>query len=141
MITLRQRFGISGIEITLTVAMNLKSIIALLMGLVIQLSQVQSCVATESGKSCGGNARPMCCCDGLQSCPCAKEGNSDQKSVPLMPATVDLKLLALRGSEPTSPEAFVSPPTDTVVSITPRLQPKSGYAGVPLSVAFCRFVI
>ena len=57
--------------ISLTSEMHIRSVIALFMGLVIQLSQVQaSCMAFDSAKSCGVEAQAMSCCDGLQSCPC-----------------------------------------------------------------------
>jgi hypothetical protein len=120
--------------------MDLKSIIALFMGLVIQFSQVQSLLAADTAKSCGGG-ESMSCCDGLKSCPCASEGDTDQKRAPMAPVTVDLKWLVSKPSEPNPLEALISPPNDAVVSSTTSMELPSGYAGVPLSVAFCTFVI
>lgn len=120
--------------------MAFKAFIALFMGLVIQLSQVRVPVATESVKSCG-NGDTMSCCAGRDSCPCAKESNSEQKPAPLVPTSVDLKLLVSKTSGTGIIGISVSPPTEMVFFNTCRLEPKSGYAGVPLSVAFCSFVI
>lgn len=121
-------------------AMNLKSIIALFMGLVIQFSQVQASLAAGTAKSCG-RGESMSCCDGLKSCPCASEGDSDQKPAPLAPVAVDLKWLVSKPAEPQTLEALISPPSDAVVPAATGPEFAGGYAGVPLSVAFCRFVI
>jgi hypothetical protein len=121
--------------------MNVRSIIALFMGLVIQLSQVQLSLAADTATTCGDHRQAMSCCDGLRSCPCASESHSDQKPAPLVPVTVDLKLLVSKGSEPYRLEALISPPTNAVVLPASHVDPWNGYAGVPLSVAFCRFVI
>jgi hypothetical protein len=121
--------------------MNVKAIIALLMGLVIQLSQVQSCVAANSADPSGVKARPMCCCEGLQSCPCASDREPDRKPAPLLPAAVDLKWILQKSTGTNSLDAPVSPPTETGISIASRDEARWAYAGVPLSVAFCCFVI
>ncbi len=121
--------------------MAIKSIIALFLGLVIQLSQVQLGSAAEPVKSCGGNAHSMCCCDGLQSCPCAKESDSDHKPSPLIPAQGDLKWLVSKATEPTGLDKSSFPLTEAVVSTGSQMEARSAFAGVPLSVAFCRFVI
>jgi hypothetical protein len=121
--------------------MGIRSIIALFMGLVIQLSQVQTSVAAEPTKSCGTSAHRTDCCEGLKSCPCATKSDSKEKPAPLVPAAVDLKLFVSKASGPGSYEAFHFPPTDSVFFNTTRLDSRSGYAGVPLSVAFCSFVI
>jgi hypothetical protein len=122
--------------------MHIKSIIALFMGLVIQLSQVQaSCMASGSAKSCGTETQAMSCCDGLESCPCADEGDSNQTPTPLTPAAVDLKPLISPAPERISPAALFPPRTDAVVPTASWVELRSGFSGVPLSVAFCRFVI
>jgi len=120
--------------------MTFKIISALCMGLILQLSQVRLSAAAETGISCG-NSESMSCCTGRDSCPCAKESDSQQNPPPLFPATVDFKLLVSKTSEPDQLEASVSPPSDKVFSNTCRLDSMSGYAGLPLSVAFCTFVI
>jgi hypothetical protein len=121
--------------------MNVRSIIALFMGLVIHLSQVQLSLAADAAKSCGDHGLAMTCCDGLQSCPCASEGNPDQKPSPMAPAVVDLKVLVSKVAEPVKLEPPVCHSADIVVSTTSPADFISAYAGVPLSVAFCRFVI
>ena len=121
--------------------MNVKAIIALFMGLVIQWSQMQSCMAAIPAGSCGGNARSGCCCEGLQSCPCASDRSPDQKPAPLIPAAVDLKWLIPKATATDSLHAPVSPQSETKVATVSRAEARRAYAGVPLAVAFCRFVI
>ena len=133
--------GISEVEVTLTIVMNLKPIIALLMGLVIQFAQMQSCVAASSVNPCEGKAPSLCCCEGLQSCPCAGNSNPDQQPAPLIPAAVDLKFLVSNAPGTNTLNAPISPRTDVVVSIASRSEAWRSYPGVTLSVAFCRFVI
>jgi len=121
--------------------MNVKAIIALLMGLVIQLSQVQACVAAISAGPSGAKAHPMCCCDGLQSCPCASDRGPDRKPAPLIPAAVDLKFFISKTAVANSLDVPVSPRATTVVATAAHWEARRAYAGVPLSVAFCCFVI
>jgi hypothetical protein len=123
--------------------MDIRSIIALFMGLVLQLSQVQVGFATEAVKPCATQARPMSCCEGHKTCPCAKESRENQKPGPLLPASVELKQLLSKTPEAPRLIALVAPLTATkaaAVVTTPALG-WSAYAGVPLSVAFCSFVI
>ncbi|MBK1817385.1 hypothetical protein JIN84_17325 [Luteolibacter yonseiensis] len=128
-------------KIIFAVAMAIKSIIALFLGLVIQLSQVQLGPAAEPVKSCD-NGQFMSCCDGLQSCPCAKESDPDQKPSPLIPAGVDLKWLVSKVSEPASLDSPTNPQSETlVVFAASQTDTRCAFEGVPLSVAFCRFVI
>lgn len=118
--------------------MNFKAIIALLMGLVIQLSLVHVCPAEIPVGSAGIK---MCCCEGLQSCPCASNRSPDQKPAPLIPAAADLKLLISKTPESSSLDAPIFIHPAAVVATASRAQARSAYAGVPLAVAFCRFVI
>ena len=138
---LRKLFGITFTSIALIPAMNLKAIIALLMGLVIQLSQVQACLAATSTGAVGAKAHSKCCCEGLQSCPCASDRSPDQKPTPLIPATVDLKWLISKTTESSSLDALIIIQPAAVVATASRAEARSAYAGVPLAVAFCRFVI
>lgn len=133
--------GISRSEVTLTTAMEIRSIIALFMGLVIQLSQLQISAAADSTKSCASAGHRMACCEGLESCPCAKKSDPVEKPAPLVPAAVDLKLFVSKASGPDCFHAIRFPQTVRVFAGTSRPESKTGYAGVPLSVAFCRFVI
>lgn len=138
----RIELGIFPGGITLTPVMHIRSIIALLMGLVIQLSQVHaSCMASDSAKSCGMGGQAMSCCDGLQSCPCVGEGDSKQAPAPLVPAAVDLKPLISPAPERISPAEFFPPSTDAAVPAASWPELQGGFSGVPLSVVFCRFVI
>ena len=121
--------------------MGIRSIIALFMGLVIQLSQMQVCVATEPAKSCATSGHRMGCCEGLESCPCAKKSDPSEKPAPLVPAAVDLKLFVSKASGPGCLDVIHFPRSIRVLGSAARRESKTGYAGVPLSVAFCRFVI
>ncbi len=119
---------------------NLRAIFGLFLGLVIQCSHVQSSLAADVAHSCGGGEF-MSCCDGLQACPCASEENPVEKPSPMVPAATDLKLLVSKGAEPINLEAPVCDPTDSSFFTASSFEICKGYAGVPLSVAFCRFVI
>ncbi|RYD23066.1 MAG: hypothetical protein EOP88_05655 [Verrucomicrobiaceae bacterium] len=120
--------------------MGLKAVIALLLGLVIQFSQVQSGFAALVS-SCKDTAEPMSCCQGPDSCPCLSETNTDQKPAPVIPAGIDLKWFV---SKSTEPDRLVSASSACGQSALPATRARdsfAGYAGVPLSVAFCSFVI
>jgi hypothetical protein len=121
--------------------MILKSIIALLMGLVIQLSQVPPCLMGGTEKSCATSEHGMECCAEMQSCPCVEEGGQTQKPTPLIPESVALKVLYLKAAETNRLETSLDPPADVVRCTESAAETRSGYAGVPLSVAFCCFVI
>jgi hypothetical protein len=121
--------------------MGLKPIIALFLGLLIQLSQVQLCSSDVAAPPCATVPDSMACCDGLKSCHCAKDSDSDQKPAPLAVAAVDLKLLLSKVPETPCFAALISPPDDSVLGAASVSQVCGGYAGVPLSVAFCCFVI
>ena len=121
--------------------MTVKSIIAFLLGLVIQLSQVPSSLAGETAKSCATSMQRMDCCKGMESCPCAKESDQEQKPTPLAPTSVELKLLISKAPDQPSVDALIFPPTEALSATVSQLENRNGYAGVPLSVAFCRFVI
>ena len=134
----RKLFGIADATVTLIPAMNFKAIIALLMGLVIQFSQVQAW-PTTSPVVCAGDIG--CCCEELQSCPCASDRSPDQKPAPLIPETVDLKLLILKKTESSSLDPLISLHPASVAATASRMETRSLYAGVSPAVAFCRFVI
>ena len=138
---LRNLFGITFTNIALIPAMNFEAIIALLMGLVIQWSQVQAFPAATAAASAGAKVRSMCCCEGLQSCPCASDRSPDQKPAPLSPATADVKLPISKATESSSLDAPISSQSAAGVATVSRAEARSAYAGVPLAVAFCRFVI
>lgn len=121
--------------------MAIKSIIALFLGLVIQFSQVQSSFAAETVETCGEQGGPVSCCEGLRSCPCAEEGDSEQKPGPLIPATLELKPLLSKTSETISLNALLPPHAEAIEWHTTQTYPARGFEGVPLSVAFCRFLI
>ncbi|MES2438443.1 MAG: hypothetical protein V4584_05235 [Verrucomicrobiota bacterium] len=120
--------------------MGLKAIIALFLGLVIQISQVHSGLAA-SVAACGDMNQSMSCCEGTRSCPCISESDPDQKPAPLIPATVELKWFVTRSHEPDRFLAAVAPLENPVPAVSRVRENRAGYSGVPLSVAFCSFVI
>ena len=122
--------------------MDMRSIIALLMGLVLQLSQMQSCLAARPEEPCPARTHAVkCCCGGLESCPCVKETRESETPTPQLPASVELKLSISEAPEVTLIAPPVSPPASAGGIVAIPALGRSGYAGVPLSVAFCSFVI
>lgn len=83
----------------------------------------------------------MACCMGLEACPCAEETTQSQKPAPAIPAGVDLKLVIANASGP--PVAFVATTVAAkcLATAVSQTEFQSGYAGVPLSVAFCSHLI
>ena len=123
--------------------MILKSIVGLFLVLVIQLSQVQACPATESNPSCPAVAASAHdCCKEKTSCPCVSERKQAPQPIPAAPAPVDLKLSAPKVRELDFLALFFLPKISEAVPATASF-PEShrGFTGVPLSVAFCSFVI
>ena len=123
--------------------MKPKAVIALILGLVFQLAQVLPGMAAFM-EECIPVAESCECCDGLVSCPCAKEGEPVQNPLPLAPdpgQTLKVPLAKATGTRVsletiTGPQALVPS-----VGATPITGPWTGYTGVSLAVAFCSFVI
>jgi hypothetical protein len=121
--------------------MNLKAVIALVMGLVFQLAQmVPSAAATTS---CA--PAPVCaCCESADSCACAKCGDSEQLPVPATPAdhSGELKMPLPASTEILSTAQPADSPAAPTTS-RPMDRPSFivGFQGVRYSVAFCSFVI
>jgi hypothetical protein len=137
----RINLGISRRRITLIPAMNIRLIIALFMGLVLQLSQMPGCLASQPAEPCATQAHAAsCCCEGSKSCPCARETRENQQPAPLLPASVEVKLSISEAPEVALLAPLVRPPAAGMAVAIPA-PGRSGYAGVPLSVAFCSFVI
>lgn len=123
--------------------MKSKAVIALILGLIFQLAQVLPGVAAIMA-DCRFAAESCECCAGLTSCPCAEDGEPVRNPMPLAPdsgKTLKVPLAKTSGTR-VSPET-ISGPQAIVPSViaTPVTGPWIGYTGVPLSVAFCSFVI
>ena len=121
----------------------LKSIVGLFLGLVIQLSQIQPCAAADTALSCPSVAAKVHdCCKGKSSCPCASKSERAPIPAPAIPAAVDLKLNVPKVREADFLALFFLPEISEAVPATASI-PEShvGFSGVPLSVAFCTFVI
>jgi len=82
------------------------------------------------------------CCQGKTSCPCASESKQIPQQIPAAPAPVDLKLNAPKARELDFLTLFFLPETPEAVPVTASFpESRVGFTGVPLSVAFCSFVI
>lgn len=121
--------------------MNVKAVITLIFGLVFQLAQVLP--AASVATPCASHGTSCACCEGADSCPCAKNGESDQKPAPLSSDSGSvLKLSAAKaGDTRISIESLAGNPPSATVVASPVAGPSGGFAGVRLSVAFCSFVI
>lgn len=122
--------------------MNLKAISALIMGLLLQWSVVAALPTAEPANACASAAAPMTCCASAKSCPCLdKQDSSGEKPAPLAPSAPDLKLVFIEA--PTTDDNVAATPLSELDSSTPQVRagPTAGFPGVPLSVAFCSFVI
>jgi hypothetical protein len=128
-------------KITLTHDMNLKAVITLILGLVFQFAQVLPGAVVAS--PCATPEVSCSCCEGPDSCPCADNGESEQKPAPLTSDSGSiLKLSAAKtGDTRVSIESLFGNHPSTTMVASPVTGPSNGYAGVSLSVAFCSFVI
>jgi len=121
----------------------IKSIVGLFLGLVIQLSQIQPCAAADTKPACPSVAAGTHdCCGGKTSCPCANNSEQTPTPAPIIPAAADLKLSAPKARELDFLALLFLPEISEAVPATASI-PEShvGFSGVPLSVAFCTFVI
>lgn len=121
--------------------MNVKAVITLILGMVFQLAQVLPAAAVAS--PCASHGASCSCCDGQDTCPCAKNGESEQKSAPLAPDSGSVMKLPAAKADDTrvSIESLAGNHPPSTMAVYPAAVPLSGYAGVRLSVALCSFVI
>ena len=140
---MEKKIGIINHRANLTTVTVLKSIVGLFLGLVIQLSQVQPCAAMDSQLPCPSVAASVHdCCKGKSSCPCAGRSEQAPTPAPAVPVSVDLKLNAPKARELDFLSLFFLPEISEAVPATASFpESHSGFSGVPLSVAFCTFVI
>lgn len=121
--------------------MGLRTIVALLLGLFIQLSQMPL-RGSESSTCRVGAKRVMSCCDPAEPCPCASKGDPDRKPLPLKQGGVEGKSLVLaRASEPELETKIASCGAAAKLRCVVREDHPAGYSGVTLAVAYCSFVI
>jgi hypothetical protein len=121
--------------------MNVRAVITLILGLVFQLAQALPAATFTS--PCASQGEFCACCESADSCPCAKNGESDQKSAPQLPESGNvLKLPAAKADDNRfSIESLAGAHPSPTLATSPVSGPSSGYAGVPMAVAFCSFVI
>ena len=130
-------------RIKITYDVNVKTAIALILGLVFQLSLVVPRMATAM-TDCAPMAESCECCAGLTSCPCAEEVEPTQKPLPLAPdsgQTLKAPLAKVTGTRVGLETISDTQATAFTVIAGPIAGPPIGYTGVRLSVAFCSFVI
>lgn len=121
--------------------MNIRAAIMLFLGLVIQLSQVRPMPDASQAGNCAPAVTAATCCGGPQTCPCIDKNDSPHKPAPVVPAASDLNFSFPVPSGTDLVKAPVPTPTQADGSAVPGAGIRSGYAGVPLTVAFCSFVI
>ena len=121
--------------------MNMKMVIALMLGLVFQLAQVMAGGLVIA--PCPLHAQSCECCLAGKVCHCADNGDSDQKPPPTpVDAGCMLKIAAMKTVETrVSVDQWCETDASATVEVCRRMGPLSGYAGARLSVAFCSFVI
>jgi hypothetical protein len=121
--------------------MNVKAVITLILGLVFQLAQALPAATFTS--PCASQGTFCACCESADSCPCAENVESDQKPAPQLPESGNvLKLPATKADDNRfSIESRAGALPSPTLAASPVSGPSSGYAGVPLAVAFCSFVI
>jgi hypothetical protein len=121
---------------------NIRVVIALCLGLLFQLFLLGGArPLQESSEFCCGDSQSMDCCADLDFCPCLEEGDSKQTPTPLIPAGLDLKLGLAQAPGENCPVAMIQSAGDVVIPSKFCLGARHGFLGVPVSVAFCRFVI
>ena len=122
--------------------MGFNSVIAVFLGLLIQLTQVQLFSGDGAAPPCIKMGNSMGCCESVKSCHCLEDSDPDQQSTPLTVAAVDSKLLLSRAPETDPVSVFISPTDSSILVASPTSRVCGGFfAGVPVSVAFCSFVI
>jgi hypothetical protein len=103
---------------------------------------VQVCLGNSPSPECAETSSAMDCCESIKSCHCAEDHSPEPKSAPIVVVSVDIKLLLSNPPENDRFVTVVSPRSsgirETAIS-TPDWH--AGFMGVPLSVAFCRFLI
>lgn len=122
--------------------MQMKAVIALVLGLVFQLAQVLP-AAVITG-SCAPVASSCQCCANGETCECASCGETPQAPAPIVPADQlnELKIPTMQRTETavavvTTGSVRVLPTASTVIGS----KMVYGYQGVRFAVAFCSFVI
>lgn len=121
--------------------MGLRAFLALMVGLVIQLSQVSSCQAATAPEPCAGDRQAMSCCKDLKSCPCEAKNEQAPKPAPLIPESVGFKGWVAPVAMRLERGFDASVHTQVAPFFATQIQPLAGFTGVLLSVAFCCFVI
>lgn len=121
--------------------MNAKLAIALMLGLVFQFVQVLP--GALASPPCESEATSCACCANSDPCHCADSNTPEQAPDPAPFDTSKLpELPVMKASETiAASELRAKSPLSSLGTTLTRVEPVSGYVGVPKSVAFCRFVI
>lgn len=121
--------------------MNLKSVSALILGLLIQIMPMFPAMGASVERAV---TTPRCaCCDGLDSCPCAGRNESAPVPQPLTPAGDSVGKYQPMAQQDVS-NRIVPIQLRALHVLTGAPRPDGvpvGFHGVRYSVAFCSFVI
>lgn len=103
-----------------------------------QLSLGVPRLSEKPQKSCHASEES---CECFKQCPCAEKSDPGQPPAPLAPVSSDLKLLVIQPEAVPAAWTPPVPPVESAVCPAKFSEHWVGYKGVPLAVAFCRFVI
>lgn len=121
-----------------------KAVIGLFLALVLQLAQAQTWLATLSDADCERVAKPPACdcCVGEDKCPCLAQAPQQENRLPLAPPAAELKIqIAAPVDADVTLVITRSPDSGRMLEHAVSREVVSGYAGVPLAVAYCRYLI
>lgn len=119
-----------------------KVITGMVLGLILQLSQLHAGLAPCQQRSTTCQGSVSChCCDTPKACHCAKSNESKPTPAPNLPEgkTIKLDPIAPNAREPLAFVSYIPPPARVIVAAD-AAGPTS-YPGIALNVAFCRYVI
>jgi len=118
-----------------------KAFVGILLGLVLQLVQIVPAMgALVTSPAPAVPKMSASCCKGH--CPCAGNRSEKERPAPLAPPVREVKAQVLTAFEDTTSSTLPCPCLDHVSCPAEAAGMRiPGYAGVALSVAYCRFLI
>lgn len=120
--------------------MTFRRFTAILLGVLLQVS-VFGGISFAANTDTVRHATTCGCCDLVDQCPCASSTDDQKPPLPAIPSSKDTKPSFVDHSEPevTGNETRAGPLSEQICSAS--FKGFSGYAGVSISVSYCRFTI